>query len=156
MNRILKASLLSVCLTNAVCAEATDKAKEATTAVSAEATSNKSTDAKHSAREARKLEKAKKLLENCTADYKDLETKVAAADTNQKKKDATLALAHAKLDLDAAKDSEFGASIMWHTRQCKRHLLRAKDILEGKERVSRSQSVDKAEAKTDEKTTPKA
>ena len=63
---------------------------------------------------------------------KDIEAKIATASDLVKKK-ATLVLAHAKLELEAAKDKDFADTAAFHARRCKQYLFRAKDILEGKD-----------------------
>lgn len=135
MNTILKTSLLSLGIAfgtfegvSAQPADAsTDAKKEAPAAPKATSSSNK-----QEIREKRKEERTKKLLEGSETSLKDIEAKIATASDLVKKK-ATLVLAHAKLELEAAKDKDFADTAAFHARRCKQYLFRAKDILEGKD-----------------------
>lgn len=87
---------------------------------------------KQEIRKKRKEERARKLLASSEETLKELETKAASTSDLIKKK-ATLALSHAKLELDAAKDEDFSETLSFHARRAKQYLFRAKEIIEGKD-----------------------
>lgn len=149
MNRIIKTSLLSLGLAFgeahvsiagpiAQPTDASDKTTDAKKEASADTTIPASSN-KQEIRQKRKEERTRKLLETSEASLKDLEIKVATASDIIKKK-ANLALAHAKLELEAAKDVDFSESIAFHARRCKQYLFRAKDVLEGKDVIAKEKS----------------
>lgn len=135
MNTIIKTSLLSLGLAFATVLMANAETKETSTEAKKEAPVDPkatSSSNKQEIRQKRKEERTKKLLETSEATLKEIETKIAAASDLVKKK-ATLVLAHAKLELEAAKDVDFSESVAFHARRCKQYLFRAKEILEGKD-----------------------
>lgn len=140
MNTLFKASFLSLSLilgagTQTIAAPLTQPADAADASTETKKSDDKaktSSSTKQEMRQKRKEERARKLLENSEETLKELEAKLANASDLVKKK-ATLAIAHAKLELEAAKDGDFAESLSFHARRCKQYLFRAKDILEGKE-----------------------
>lgn len=133
MNYTLKISLLSICLTGLSYAESAHSGTSLKTeTVSSSMDVKIATDSsKDERRQKRKLERAKTLLEANLVEMKELETKISHASEDLKDR-ANLALAHAKLELEAAQNPKFADDIFFHARQGKRYIQRAKYVLEGK------------------------
>lgn len=140
MNKYIKTSLLSMGLaigagvTGSYGAAAPAENKEASAEVKADTQKDAkpaSSSNKQEIRGKRKAERTKMLLTTCETDIKDLETKVAGA-KDIAKKQGTLSLAHAKLEAEAAKDTDLAESAPFHARRCKQHISQGKNALEGK------------------------
>lgn len=109
----------------------TDASAKAETTITSEETKIATDSSKEERRLKKKLERAKALIEGNLAEMKELEVRISQAQDSLKDR-ATLALAHAKLELEAAQNPKFADDILWHARQGKRYLQRSKYILEGK------------------------
>jgi hypothetical protein len=72
----------------------------------------------------RQAERAQKMLTACETTLAELEAKEKSLASSDKKM-VDLAIKHAKLEQDAAKDPEMADHKMYHVRQCKRYLSQA-------------------------------
>lgn len=117
MNKLLIATVVIFGLSSfnsAYAAKETEKAEQ-----KAPESTSKTADRTEKNKEAR-AKRAQKVLEVCEKAVADaeLETKSLAG---VEKKEADLSLAHAKLEMEAAKDPEMAEKMMYHARRCKHY-----------------------------------
>ncbi len=128
MSKLLLLSVFSVFL--AQDAFATAEKKEEIKAEAAKKDEPKTEDSKSrdEKKAEKKAERAHKVLEKCESSLKDSEEKGKAL-TGSDKKMFDLFVAHAKLEMDAAKDPEMKDHALSHARHCKRFMANAQKYL---------------------------
>ncbi len=124
MYKLLLLGVFSVFLSQEALASKKEETKTEETKTE-KAEESKSRDEKKAEK---KAERAHKVLEKCDASLKDSEEKGKVL-TGSDKKMFDLFVAHAKLEMDAAKDPDMKEHALSHARHCKRFMTNAHKYL---------------------------
>lgn len=128
MTKLLLLSVFSVFLAQNAFAEAAKKEEHKAETPKKEEPKAEESKSREEKKSEKKAERAHKLLEKCEASLKDSEGKGKDL-TGSDKKMFDLFVAHAKLEMDAAKDPEMKDHALSHARHCKRFMANAHKYL---------------------------